>query len=158
MKLPALKGGELNTRETNRPSLIKGKAETACGGFNQSLRRFQAQKSPAIVRFQLGISERICPQTPVSNIGITLEFTPKNKLHPATAIGVLWHRNSLSPSPTLSTLFPFLSKSPRYLGGGKFSKHSGSSAGVAEGIDEGLSLPYNPRKIWLKKSGLYARL
>jgi hypothetical protein len=45
--------------ETNRPSLIKGKAETACGGFNQSLRRFPQQKSPAIVQFQLGISERI---------------------------------------------------------------------------------------------------
>jgi hypothetical protein len=59
MKLPALKGGELNLKETNRPSLIKGKAETACGGFNQSLRRFPPQKSPAIVRFQLGISERV---------------------------------------------------------------------------------------------------
>jgi hypothetical protein len=55
----AAAGRGLNPKETNRPSLIKGKAETAYGGFNQNLRRFQTQKSPAIVRFQLGISERV---------------------------------------------------------------------------------------------------
>jgi hypothetical protein len=35
MMLPALKGGELNLKETNRPSLTNGKHKTACGGFNR---------------------------------------------------------------------------------------------------------------------------